>query len=177
MDGGDSQNAPGPRGRVVGPQIVAAELAFLLGPFVVIGLAYLYKGDLRNVLYTPYWSLASSVLIGQALIRFVIRLLQSNAHDPAISWEKVTLIFSLLIVLGLIPSVLVLLLVLISTQPSLYLGVAQLILFVFAFSLYLALGSTAQDMMSYTTSTDESTADVDIPTADVPRFYKKASGE
>ncbi len=96
MDSGDSQSASKPGERVVGPQIVAAELAFLLGPFVVIGLAYLYKGDLRNVLYTPYWSVASSVLIGQALIRFVIRLLQSNAHDPAISWEKVTLIFSLL---------------------------------------------------------------------------------
>jgi len=177
MHGGDSENAPKPHERIVGLHIVAAELAFLLGPFVVIGLAYFYKGDPRSVIYTPYWSIASSVLIGQALVRFIIRLLQSDVHDPAISWERVTLVFSLLIVLGLIPSLLVLLLVLISTQPSLYLCVAQLVLFVFALSLYLALGWTAQDMMSNTTPAEEFTADLDIATANVPRSYKKASGE
>jgi hypothetical protein len=177
MQGGDSQSVPRPHERVVGLHVVAAELAFLLVPFVVIGFAYLYKGDLRNVLYSPYWSIASSVLIGQALIRFIIRLLQSNAHDPAISWERVTVIFSVLIVLGLVPSLLVLLLVLISTQPSLYLGVAQLILFVLGFSLYLALGWTGQDMVSNSTSTEEFSAELDIATANVPRPYKKASGE
>jgi len=176
MHGGDSQSAPGPHERVGALHIVTAELVFLLVPFVVIGLAYLYKGDLRNIIYAPYWSIASSVLIGQALIRFIIRLLQSNAHDPAISWERVTLVFSVLIVLGLVPSLLVLLLVLISPQPSLNLGVAQLILFVFGFSLYLAFGSTAQDMMSNTTSAEDS-VELDIATANVPRSYKKATGE
>jgi hypothetical protein len=177
MHGGDSPSAPKPHDGAFGLHIVAAELTFLLGPFVVVGLAYLYKGDLHNVLYTPYWSIASSVLIGQALIRFIVRLLQSNAHDPAISWERVTMIFSVLIVLGLIPSLVVLLLVLISAQPSFYLAGAQLILFVFGFSIYLALGWTAQDMMSNTASTEEFTAEVDIATANVPRSYKKASGE
>lgn len=176
MHGGDSQSASKPHGRVVGFHVVAAELVFLLGPFLVIGFAYLYKGDLRNVLYTPYWSIASSVLIGQALIRFIIRLLQSSSHDPTISWERVTLIFSVLIVLGLIPSLLVLLLVLISPQPSLELGVVQLILFVFGFSLYLAFGSTAQDMMSNTPSAEDG-VELDIGTANVPRSYRKASGE
>jgi hypothetical protein len=177
MHGGDSQSAPKPHERAVGLHIVAAELAFLLGPFVVVGLAYLYKGDLHTVLYTPYWSIASSVLIGQALIRFIVRLLQSNAHDPSISWERVTVIFSVLVVLGLIPSMLVLLLVLISPQPSFYLAVAQLVLFVFGFSIYLAFGWTAQDMMSTSTSTEGLTAEVDIATANVPRSYRKASGE
>jgi len=177
MHGGDSQSPARPHERVGGLHIVAAELAFLLVPFVVIGFAYLYKGDLRNVIYTPYWSIASSVLIGQALIRFIIRLLQSNVHDPAISWERVTVIFSVLIVLGLIPSLMVLLLVLISTQPSLYLGVAQLILFVFGCSLYLAFGWTGQDMVSNASSTEEFSVEMDIATANLPRSYKKASGE
>lgn len=177
MSGGDSQIAPRSHEGVVGLHIVAAELAFLLVPFVVIGFAYLYKGDLRNVLYTPYWSIASSVLIGQALIRFIIRLLQSKTHDPAISWERVTVIFSILIVLGLIPSLLVLLLVLISTQPSLYLGVAQVVLFVFGFSLYLAFGWTGQDMVSNAGSNEEFSVELDIATPSVPRSYKKASGE
>jgi len=176
MLGGDSQSAPKPHGRVVGLHVVAAELAFLLGPFVVIGFAYLYKGDLRNALYSPYWSIASSVLIGQALVRFIIRLLQSNDFDSAISWERVTLIFSVLIVLGLIPSLVVLLLVLISPQPSLYLGVAQVVLFVFGFSLYLALGWTAQDMMSSSASTEDDSVELDLAAANIPLSYKKASG-
>ena len=176
MDDGDGRSALRRHDRV-GLQIVAAELAFLLGPFVVTGLAYLYKGDLRHMLYSPYWSIASCVLIGQALIRFITQLLRSESHDAAISWERVTLIFSLLIVLGLIPSMLVLLLVLITPQPSLFLGVAQLVLFVFAFSLYLVLGWTAQDMLSNTAPVEEFTAELDISTASVPLAYKKASGE
>jgi len=176
MPGGDPQSAPKPHERVVGLHIVASELIFLLSPFVVIAFAYLYKGELRNLLYTPYWSIASSVLIGQALIRFIIRLLQSDAHDPALSWERVTVIFSVLIALGLIPSLLLLLLVLISPQPSLYLGVAQVVLFLFGFSLYLAFGSTAQDMMSNTNPTED-TFELDIAASSVPRSYKKASGE
>jgi hypothetical protein len=116
-------------------------------------------------------------MIGQGLVQFIIRLLQTNAHDPAISWERVTLIFSLLIVLGLIPSLVVMLLVLISTPPPFYLGVAQLVLFVLAFFLYLALGWTAQDMRSNTNAQEEFPAELDIATASVPRSYKKASGE
>jgi hypothetical protein len=174
MPGRDSQTAPTPH---TGVHVVVAELAFLLMPFIVIGFAYLYKGDLHNVLYTPYWSIASTVLIGQALIRFIIRLLQSNAHDPELSWERVTVIFSVLTVLGLVPSGLVLLLVLISAQPSFYLAMGQLILFVFGFSLYLVLGLTGYEMVSTPTSTEEFSVDLDVATANVPRSYKKASGE
>jgi len=174
MPGGDSQTAAAPR---TGLHVVVAELAFLLLPFIVIGFGYLYKGDLHNVLYTPYWSIASTVLIGQALIRFIVRLLQSNAHDPELSWERVTVIFSVLTVLGFIPSVLVLLLVLISPQPSFYLGIGQLILFVFGFSLYLVLGLTGYEMVSTNASSEEFSVDLDVATASVPRSYKKASGE
>ena len=177
MPGGEIQSAPKPHGIAVGLYLVAAELAFLLGPFVVIGFAYFYKGDLHDVLYTPYWSIASAVLIGQALVRFIVRMLQSNAHDPSIAWERVTLVFSLLIVLVLIPSLVVLLLVLISTQPSTYLAVAQLILFVLAFSLYLVLGWISQDMMSNTAPAEVFSDQMEIGTANLPRHYQKASGE
>jgi hypothetical protein len=164
MHGGEDQSAPRLHEKV-GLQIVAAELAFLLAPFVVIGLAYLYKPELKNILYTPYWSIASSVLIGQALIRCIIQLLQSKAHDPTISWERVTLIFSLLIVLGLIPSLLVLLLMMISTEPSMYLVVAQLVLFVFAFWLYLVLCWSAQDLMSNPAAAQEYNPELEMAPA------------
>ena len=168
MPAGDSKGSAKPHEGPIGLYVVAAELAFLLAPFVVIAFAYLYKGDLRNVLYTPYWSLASSILIGQALIRFIARLLQSNAHDPTISWERVTLIFSVLIVLGLVPSLVVLLLVLISTQPSAYLGIAQMVLFVVGFCLYLAFGWTGQEMVSAPRSSEEFSVELDIASAYVP---------
>jgi hypothetical protein len=177
MHGGEGLRAAKPDGRVVGLHLVAAELAFLLGPFVVIGFAYFYKGDLHDLLYTPYWSIASAVLIGQALVRFIVRMLQSNLHDPSIAWERVTLVFSLLIVLVLIPALVVLLLVVISTQPSFFLGVAQLILFLVAFSLYLVLGWIAQDMMANSGPAEEYSNELDIGTASVPRSYQKASGE
>ena len=129
------------------------------------------------LLRRAYWSIASSTLIGQALIRFVSRLLQSRAHDSAISWEKVTLLFSVLVVLCLIPSLVVLLLMLISTQPSAYLGIAQVILFVFGVSLYLAFGWMGQDMVTHSRSTEESTVERDIASSNAPRSYQKASGE
>ena len=177
MPAGESQGAPKQQEGLIELYVVAAEMAFLLVPFIVIGFAHLYKADLSTILYTPYWSIASSILIGQALIRFVSRLLQSRADDPAISWERVTLLFSVLIVLGLIPSLVVLLLVLISTQPSAYLGIAQVILFAFGVSLYLAFGWMGQEMVTHSGTTEESTVEMEIASANAPRSYQKASGE
>jgi len=177
MPPGESHGAPKQREGLMELYVVAAELAFLLVPFVVIGFAYLYKADLHTIFYTPYWSIASSILIGQALIRFVSRLLQSRAHDPTISWERVTLIFSVLIVLGLVPSLVVLLLVLISAQPSAYLGIAQVILFGFGVCLFLAFGWTGQEMVFHPRAAEEFSVEIDIASANTPRSYKKASGE
>lgn len=173
----ESPGAPKQREGMIDLYIIAAELTFLLVPFVVIGLGYLYKADLRTIFYAPYWSVASSILIGQALIRFVSRLLQSRAHDPAISWERVTLIFSVLIVLGLVPSLVVLLLVLITAQPSAYLGIAQIILFIFGVCLFVAFGWTGQEMVFHLRPAEEFSVEVDIASASSSRSYRKASGE
>jgi hypothetical protein len=174
---GETPGAPRSREGPIELYIIAAEMAFLLVPFVVVGVAHLYKSDIRTIFYTPYWSVASSILIGQALIRFVSRLLQSGVHDPAISWERVTLIFSVLIVLGLVPSLAVLLLVLVSTQPSVYLGIAQVILFVFGVGLFLAFGWAGQEMIFLSRSGEEFSVEIDIASANSSRSYQKASGE
>ena len=71
----------------------------------------------------------------------------------------------------------VLLLVLISTQPSAYLGIGQVILFVFGLSLYLAFGWMGQEMIAESRTSVESTLERDIASANAPRSYQKASGE
>jgi hypothetical protein len=148
--------------------MVGTEMAFLLVPFLVVAIGLLFKGDLSGLLYSPYWSVASSLFVGQLLVRCVAHLVQSRAHDAGISWEKVVLTFSLLIVLGLVPCLLVLLLVLITNTPSIYLGIAQIGLFVIAFFLYLIFGQTIQEMTSEGAHGTEV-----IPAAEVPAMAQK----
>ena len=135
--------------------VVGAEALFLALPFVVIALVLFERGELAKFAYMPEWAIAASVLIGLSLVRFAAGLLQARVRVESLAWERVMLMFALIIIFGLIPSLLVLSLVLVS-PPSLYLALAQIGLFAFGLFLFLSLGWTAQHLL-----TEDRTADQD----------------
>lgn len=113
-------------------RLLMAEVLFMILPFVVTGIVFSYQGVLLKLIYLPEWSLASSVLMGQALVKYISAILSSQ-NRTELPWQRVALNLSFLIVLGLVPSLLILSLVLIA-EPYSYsnrLAVSQIVLFIF----------------------------------------------
>jgi hypothetical protein len=127
--------------------VVATEALFILLPFVVIGIALSNKGQFSKFLYMPEWAISAAVLIGLSLVRFTSGLLQGNIQMTSLSWQRVMLIFSMVIVLALVPSLLVLALVLVSGAPSQGLAFAQIVLFALGLFLFVAFGWTGQQFL------------------------------
>jgi|GEM_PF-1779493 len=126
--------------------ILGAEFLFILLPFIVSGIVFSHKGDYSRLLYMPEWSLAASVLIGQSLVKFISGML-ANKDVYTARWERVAFGISFLIVVGLVPSLIILSLVLAAGVPSLGLIIAQLVIFPFGVVVFFAFGAGGEALI------------------------------
>jgi ABC-type polysaccharide transport system permease subunit len=126
--------------------LVGAEFLFILLPFVVSGIVFSYRGEFSRLLYMPEWSLAASVLVGQALVKFISGML-ANSGKYTVHWERIALAISFLIVLCLVPSLIILSLVLSADAPSRGLAIAQLVMFVIGVGVFFVFGGGGEALM------------------------------
>ena len=124
--------------------ILLTEYLFIILPFIVIAVVKIYSSDFYGFLKAPDWSFASSILFGQLLVKMV----SGSLIRQKVRWQRVSLLIAIILVLGLIPSLTILTLILISNGESIFLVNTQLALFAFASILFFWLGSAAQSMMS-----------------------------
>jgi hypothetical protein len=119
------------------------ELLFTVLPFGVLFLVYLFQGKSADTfLYAPEWAFGASILFGQTIVKFVQGIIESTRTSRTIA-ERVGLLVTVFIVLGLVPSLVVLALLLTTNSPPLWLGILQLILFALAAICFLLFGSLA----------------------------------
>ena len=126
--------------------ILGAEFLFILLPFIVSAIVFSYKGDYSKLLRIPEWSLAASVLIGQSLVKFISGML-ANRDSYKAHWERVALAVSFLIVLGLVPSLIILCLVLLDGLASTGLMISQVFIFALAVAAFFAFGAGGEALM------------------------------
>lgn len=111
-----------------------ADVIFILFPFVVIALTRAWQGNAAATLMAPDLSIASAILGGLALGKFVLGLIS----DQNLSQYRERIVFflalTLLLVLG--PSILVLLLITASEEVPGVVVFIQPILLIVAISLY-----------------------------------------
>lgn len=111
-----------------------ADVLFVLFPFLVIALQGLWNGELAQVLLRPDLSVASSVLAGLAIGRFVLGLISNRE----LGHYKERIVFfiaaTLFAVLG--PSLLLILLILGDENVPQFVAFVQPILLIVAISLY-----------------------------------------
>lgn len=123
-----------------------AELLFIILPLLVWGFVFtLHQGkDLAQLVHTPEWSFAASILFGQGLVKFVAGVTKARA----LVWERVAAVVAACIVLGLIPSLTVLALIMITATPQPELIAAQLVLFALSVVGFVALGGIGHYWLS-----------------------------
>jgi len=115
-----------------------AELLFVVLPLIVLSVV----GVLRNrmvweIVSNPEWSFAAAILFGQAAVRFV----SGAARHGAENWQRVVLAISLILVVGLVPSLVVMTLVLLSAAPAVALVSSQMGFFTAGAVAFVAFGS------------------------------------
>lgn len=109
------------------------EIVFILLPFIVMTIIYVYENKLITILKEPEWSLASSVMFGQSIIKIIHCMTRNSFMEKKTIYEyNLGAALAIFIVLGLVPSLIVLSLIFISNNTPEWLIVFQIILFITA---------------------------------------------
>jgi hypothetical protein len=130
------------RGRVLAGLV--AEASFGVLPLIVVLLVVLYSGHSGRLFASPEWAFGASILFGQGLVKFAVGIGRggSAANGP------VALAVTLLVVLGLAPSLLILMMVLQSVEAAApvpaWLCAAQVVFFVASIIVYLLFGAVGE---------------------------------
>jgi hypothetical protein len=113
-----------------------SELLFVLLPFLVITITFAHRGQVRTILSLPEWSLVSSVVVGQSIVKIVSTSLTYGTGGRPILIDRIALLVAVLMVCVLVPCLTVLSLVLTSDHVSRALACWQIILFLLATFLF-----------------------------------------
>ena len=116
---------------------------FIFIPFLVIGIVKIYKSDFSTFFQAADWSFAASILFGQV----IVKLVSGSVIHRKSKWQRVVVLLSFILVLGLVPSLIVLALILIDGGTSSFLIIMQLVLFTLASSVFFFVGSAAHTMI------------------------------
>jgi len=124
--------------------ILLSEYLFIILPFIVIAIVKIYSDNMHEFIKAPDWSFASSILFGQLLVKIV----SGSLIRKEVQWQRVSLLISVILVFGLIPSLTTLTLMLISEGKSNFVIYTQLVLFVVASISFFCIGSAGQSMIN-----------------------------
>ncbi|WP_144981076.1 hypothetical protein [Halomonas sp. C22] len=107
--------------------VLAADYIFYLLPFIILTIISLAQEKLSDLLTISDWSIASTIIYGQLIVKLSAALAATNREKKI---PAITLYLTILVCLGLVVNVVIYSLMLI--MPSKGLGITQLILFGFA---------------------------------------------
>ena len=135
------------RGRIIRNSAlgIAAELLFVLAPFLVLFIIFAGQGKGASIWSAPDWSLASAVLFGQSIVKLMAGVTASNKDRP---WEPTVLLAAVVLVLGLFPSLAILYCMVDEDGASTWCKIAQLIWFILAGVCFFLIGTVGQVLMA-----------------------------
>jgi hypothetical protein len=135
---------------------LGAEVAFAVLPLLVVLMVLVYTTRPCEFLSSPEWSFGAAILFGQGLVKFVAGLARIGAAAPG----PVALVVTLVVLLGLVPSLLVLTMTLNSAETKdhveSWLRISQVALFLLSAPTYLLLGTLGEEWETYRESKAQS---------------------
>lgn len=125
--------------------VILAELLFIISPFFISILLRIETFSIRQIFQLVDIPLMSSILFGQTIVKITMGV---SAGGFKADYQRLGFILSLLIVIGLIPSVLLIVISYQSDNLSYSTIVLNVILFTLALLCFLLLGSIGQTLYS-----------------------------
>ena len=120
--------------------VIASEILFILLPIFILLIYLIINDKVSSIFYSYDLSFATIILFGQTIVKMASGI--SN-REKRFVWQYISLIFTLIIVLGLIPSILILIFLLIGYKIF-CLYIAQLILLIISLIIYFIFGTIGQ---------------------------------
>src|SRR5205823_6104152 len=117
------------------------EFLFIVLPLIVLAIVRTYQKNTFELLHTSEWVMMSAILFGQTLIKTIAAAITVRR---SVYWQRIVLLTAIIIVLGIVPSLLVLGLVLVAEAPSMGLSITQMILFILSVITFFLVGGAFQ---------------------------------
>ena len=124
--------------------ILISELLFTLLPILVIMIVRGYETKYDLIFYNTEWSIMAIILFGQSIVKFSSGI--SNSQRK-FRWQLVSLIISVVIIFGLIPSIIILVINLLDSAKNFGTHLIQIILFGLSVLGYFLIGYLGQKML------------------------------
>ena len=122
-----------------------SEYLFTLFPIIILIIIRCNEGTYCKIFYNSEWSIISLILFGQSIVKFSAGI----AHNKKrFHWQLVSLIISLIIIIGLIPSAIILTLILndgLLFSNGLY--CTQALQFILSSGCFFIIGALGQDLL------------------------------
>jgi hypothetical protein len=106
-----------------------SELFFVFLPLIVVFITFCSKGTYKEILRLPEWSILASVMFGQSIVRNN-HAIMNMASIGKINTYKFNAVTTVIIILGLVPSLTILTLIFITDILPVWIYVTQILLFV-----------------------------------------------
>ena len=128
--------------------VIGSEYLFIFLPLIIIAIVRSYNENLYALLEAPDLSFAASILWGQTLVRLV----SGSVSTEQAQWQQLSFLISIIIVLGIAPSLTILILVLVSSSATTFLVSIQLIWFFLGTIAFFFFGIAGQAMLQESSS-------------------------
>jgi hypothetical protein len=124
-----------------------SEFLFVLLPLVVITFVSVFRGEMRELFFSPEWAFGAAVIFGQTMVKIVLAVGSAVGPPYRPRLPNVAFLISIIIVFGLAPSLVTLAFLLDSHQPPVVLGVSQIVLFVLSFIVWMTIGAASSEFI------------------------------
>jgi hypothetical protein len=124
--------------------VLISEMLFTLLPLIVIGIVRSYQSKFELIFYNTEWAMMSIILFGQSIVKFSSGVANSKLK---FRWQLVSMIISLIIIFGLVPSIIILIINLLNSEPSFGLHLAQITLFISSILTFFIIGYLGQKLI------------------------------
>lgn len=125
--------------------ILTSELLFIILPIIVVLIVRGYEKNFNSIFYNTEWSIMAIILFGQSIVKFSSGV--SNSSNK-FNWPFVSLIISIIIIFGLIPSIIVLVINLTTLKVGFGIQLIQVILFIVSAFCFYIVGAIGQKLLN-----------------------------
>ena len=94
--------------------VLISEIIFTILPLIVIAIVLSYQNKTSQIFYNTEWIMMAIILFGQSIVKFSSGISNSSRK---FRWQLVALIITIIISFGLIPSIVILIINLLTIHP------------------------------------------------------------
>jgi len=111
------------------------EIFFVLLPIIVILITFGSRGNFGEVFKLPEWSILAAVMFGQSIIKN-IHAVGKSLNSGTLNYYQFGAVIAFILILGLVPSLVILSMIFILNVLPTWIYIAQIILFIIALLLF-----------------------------------------